>query len=82
MSGLERALKVYDSLRELRAQGVKKPQWKVAMDLGIVDDEYRIKATDTPKEAEDKRRVLTAIVGRLKKKANESIKNTSLGMFP
>jgi len=35
------------------------------MDSGIVDDEYRIKATDTPKEAEDKRRVLTAIVGRL-----------------
>ncbi len=82
MGGLERALKVYDSLMEMKAQGVKKPQWKVAMDLGIVDDEYRIKATDSPKEAEDKRRVLTAIVGRLKKKATESIKNTSLGMFP
>ena len=82
IKGLERALKVYDHLEELKAQGVKKPQWKVAMDLGIVDDECRIKATDSPKEAEDNRIVLTAIVGRLKKKAIESIKNTSLGMFP
>jgi len=82
LGGLERALKVFDSLNELKASGVKKPQWKVAMDLGIIEDEYRIKASDSPKEAEDKRRVLTAIVGRLKKKATESIKHTTLGMFP
>ena len=82
LGGLERALKVFDSLNELKASGVKKPQWKVAMDLGIIEDEYRIKASDSPKEAEDKRRVLTAIVGRLKKKASDSIKQTTLGMFP
>jgi hypothetical protein len=80
--GLERALKVYDHLEELKAKGVKKPQWKVAMDLNIVEDQYRVHRTDTPKTAEDKRRVLTAIVGRLKKKASESIKKTSLGQFP
>jgi hypothetical protein len=80
--GLERALKVYDHLEELKTKGLKKPQWKVAMDLNIVDDEYRVHRTDTPKTAEDKRRVLTAIVGRLKKKAFESVKGTSSGVFP
>jgi len=52
------------------------------MDLNIVDDEYRVLRTDTPKTAEDKRRVLTAIVGRLKKKASDSVRNTSKGLFP
>ena len=82
LMGLERALKVYDHLEGIRAQGLKKPQWKVAMDLNIVEDEYRVHKTDTPKTAEDTRRVLTAIVGRLKKKASESVKKTSLGQFP
>jgi hypothetical protein len=82
LMGLERALKVYDHLEELKTQGIKKPQWKVAMDLNIVEDEYRVHGTDTPKTAEDKRRVLTAIVGRLKKKAADSVRNTSKGIFP
>ena len=81
-TGLERALKVYDHLEEMKVQGLKKPQWKVAMDLKIVEDEYRVHRTDSPKTAEDKRRVLTAIVGRLKKKAFESVKGTSNGLFP
>jgi hypothetical protein len=80
--GLERALKVYDHLEVLKLQGIKKPQWKVAMDLNIVEDKYRVHRTDTPKTAEDKRRVLTAIVGRLKKKASLSIDRTSKGLFP
>jgi hypothetical protein len=80
--GLERALKVYDHLEGLKTQGIKKPQWKVAMDLKIVEEEYRVLGTDTPKTAEDKRRVLTAIVGRLKKKATDSVRNTSKGSFP
>ena len=80
--GLERALKVYDHLEELKLKGIKKPQWRVAMDLNIVEDEYRVHRTDTPKTAEDKRRVLTAIVGRLKKKATDSVRNTSKGLFP
>lgn len=82
LMGLERALKVYDHLEELKTQGLKKPQWKVAMDLNIVDDEYRVHRSDTPKTAEDKRRVLTAIVGRLKKKASDSVLNTGKGLFP
>lgn len=77
-----RALKVYDHLEELKTQGLKKPQWKVAMDLNIVEDEYRIHRSDTPKTAEDKRRVLTAIVGRLKKKATDSVSRVSKGVFP
>ena len=52
------------------------------MDLNIVEDEYRVNRNDTPKTAEDKRRVLTAIVGRLKKRANDSIRNTTKGLFP
>ena len=82
IKGLERALKVYDHLEDLKAKGERKPQWRVAMDLDIVDDEYRIHPKDTAKIAEDKRRVLTAIVGRLKKRAEESIKNTGKGIFP
>jgi len=82
IKGLERALKVYDHLEELKAQGVRKPQWKVAMDLNIVEDEFRIHRADTPKTAEDKRRVLTAIAGRLKKKAFDSIQRTGEGIFP
>ena len=82
LMGLERALKVFDHLEELKSQGLKKPQWKVAMDLNIVDEEFRVHRTDTPKTAEDKRRVLTAIVGRLKKKATDSVRNTGNGVFP
>jgi hypothetical protein len=52
------------------------------MDLNIVEEEFRVHRTDTPKTAEDKRRVLTAVVGRLKKKASESVKGTSSGLFP
>jgi hypothetical protein len=52
------------------------------MDLNIVDDEYRVLRTDTPKTAEDKRRVLTAIVGRLKKKATVTVQKVSKGLFP
>lgn len=80
--GLERALKVYDHLEELKSQGIKKPQWKVGMDLNILRDKDRIDRTDPPKTAEYKRRVITAIVGRLKKKASISINRTSKGLFP
>jgi hypothetical protein len=82
LMGLDRALKVFDHLEELKSQGLKKPQWKVAMDLNIVEEEFRVHRTDTPKTAEDKRRVLTAIVGRLKKKATDSVRNTGNGVFP
>ena len=81
-AGLERALKVYDHLEKLKAQGIKKPQWKVGMDLDILKDEDRIKSTDYPGDAEIKRRTITAIVGRLKKKALTSINRTSKGLFP
>jgi len=82
LMGLERALKVFDHLEELKSKGLKKPQWRVAMDLNIVDKEFRVHMTDPPKTAEDKRRVLTAIVGRLKKKATDSVRNTGNGVFP
>lgn len=82
IKGLERALKVYDYIEDLKAKGIKKPQWRVAMDLSIVEDENRIHSRDSNKIAEDKIRVLTAIVGRLKKKAAESIQRTGRGQFP
>lgn len=81
-AGLERALKVYDHLKELELQGIKKPQWKVAMDLNVVEDDFRVHRSDTPKTAEDKRRKLTAIIGRLKKRAIVSIRNAGNGVFP
>ncbi len=80
--GLERALKVYDHIEELKLKGIKKPQWKIAMDLDIVGEEFRVQITDTPKTAEDKRRRLTAIVGRLKKKATVTVQQVSKGLFP
>ena len=82
LEGLERALKVYEHLEQLKAQGIKTPQWKVAMDLDIVDDEFRVHRADTPKTAEDKRRRLTAIMGRLKKRASVSVQHVSEGLFP
>ncbi|QWD84754.1 hypothetical protein AOC19_06190 [Polynucleobacter asymbioticus] len=80
--GLERALKVYDHLEWLKLKGVKKPYWKVAMDLDILRDKERLKPNDPPREAELKRRIITAIIGRLKKKASLSVQNVGKGLFP
>lgn len=38
--GLIEGFKVYDSLMEMKAQGVKKPRWKIAINLGITKEEY------------------------------------------
>lgn len=42
----------------------------------------RILASDPPSTVTDKKNVLTAIIGRYKKRVEESIKATSLGLFP
>lgn len=79
---LKQGLMVYDALKELEGVKPKKPQWKIAQDLRIVPSDKRIKASDTGPEAFDKRNVMTAIVGRYKKRVAEAIRLTSLGKFP
>lgn len=79
---LEQALMVYDAIKEAEAEGIKKPYWKIAMDLNLVDRKMRILASDPPSTVTDKKNVLTAIIGRYKKRVEESIKRTNQGLFP
>lgn len=82
MPALEQALMVYDAIKQEEAQGSKKPYWKIAMDLSLVAKDKRILAGDPPSTVTDKKNVLTAMVGRYKKRVKESIKATSEGRFP
>lgn len=79
---LEQALMVYDAIKEAESQGVKKAYWKIAMDLNLVARDKRILASDPASTVTDKKNVLTAIIGRYKKRVEESIKVTSEGRFP
>ena len=79
---LEQGLMVYDAIKQAEAQGIKRAYWKIAMDLNLVARDKRILEDDPPSTVTDKKNVLTAIVGRYKKRVEESIKSTSLGLFP
>jgi hypothetical protein len=79
---LEQGLMVYDALKEAEGVKPKKPQWQIAQDLQIVEKEMRIDKTDSVRVAAGKKNVLTAIVGRYKKRVAEAIKKTSKGTFP
>ena len=79
---LEQALMVYDSIKEAEALGVKKAYWEIAMDLNLVARDKRVLASDPPSTVTDKKNVLTAIIGRYKKRVEDSIKATSQGLFP
>lgn len=78
---LKQALMVYDAIEEAEGIKPKKPYWKIAMDLKIVEKKMRIQPSDTAAESADKRNILTAIVGRYKKRVEEYIKATSHGAF-
>jgi len=58
------------------------PYWKIAQKTGIIEDKGKILPTDSVAEADQKRAVMTAIVGRLKKRAEASIDNVGKGVFP
>jgi len=79
---LEQGLMVYDALKEAEGVKPKKPQWQIAQDLQIVEKEMRIDKTDSVRVAAGKKNVLTAIVGRYKKRVWQSIQMTSKGLFP
>lgn len=59
---------VYDALKAVEGLKPKKPQWGIAQELKIVPKDKRIDKTDSPKVAADKKNVMTAIVGRYKRR--------------
>jgi len=79
---LQDGLKVYDALKEFEGIKPKKPHWQIIQDLKIVEAKTWVRKTDAPSEAADKKNVLTAIVGRYKKRVSTSILKTSKGTFP
>ena len=79
---LEQGLMVYDALKEVEGVKPKKPQWQIAQDLQIIEKEMRIDKTDSVRVAAGKKNVLTAIVGRYKKRVELAVIRTANGMFP
>ena len=73
---------VYDALKAVEGLKPKKPHWEIAQELKIVPKDKRVDKTDSPKIAAEKKNVLTAIVGRYKKRVMEAIKLAGLGKFP
>ena len=62
--------------------GSRIPYWKIALKTGIIEDKGKILPTDSVSQADQKRAVMTAIVGRLRKRAQASIENVAKGEFP
>lgn len=78
---LEQGLMVYDALMEAEGIKPKKPQWVIAEELKIIPLEARINKSDTVGVAYGKKNVMTAIVGRYKKRVAEAIQLTAFGKF-
>ena len=79
---LEQGLMVFDALKEVEGVKPKKPHWQIAQDLQIIEKEMRIDKTDSVRVAAGKKNVLTAIVGRYKKRVELAVIHTANGMFP
>ena len=79
---LKQGLMVYDALKELEGVKPKKPQWQIAQELRIVPKSMWINKGDTTAEIVDKKNVLTAMVGRYKKRVSQAIFKTTNGIFP
>jgi hypothetical protein len=69
IAALKRALMVYDAIEASKWVKPKKPHWKIATELNLVPPEDKVLSSDSLMVAEDKRNVMKAIVGRLKKRA-------------
>ena len=84
LKALEKTLKVYDLIQGERVKpaGIRMPYWKIALKVGIIEDKGKVLPTDSEGIADQKRAVMTAIVGRLKRRAEKSIKNVANGRFP
>ena len=79
---IRQGLLVYDGLKEAEGVKPKKPHWKIAQELKIVPLQMRVDKSDSVKVAADKKNVMTAIVGRYKKRVEISIQNVAKGLFP
>ncbi len=78
---LKRALMVYDAIEVSRGVKPKKPYWKIATELNLVEEKDKVQPTDSLLVAEDKRNVMKAIVGRLKKRAEVLIEQSASKQF-
>lgn len=78
---LKRALMVYDAIEASKGVKPKKPYWKIATELDLIEDKDKVQPTDSLLVAEDKRNVMKAIVGRLKKRAEVLIEQSSSKVF-
>lgn len=79
---LKQGLMVYDAMKDVEGIKPKKPQWQIAQELRIVPKTMWINKGDTNAEIVNKKNVLTAIVGRYKKRVSEVIQLTATGAFP
>lgn len=78
---LRRALLVYDAVEASKLSKPKKPYWMIATELNLVDEKDKVQPTDSARAAEDKRNVMKAIVGRLKKRADVLIEQSASRKF-
>ena len=79
---LKQGLMVYDALKDAEGLKPKKPHWKIAQDIKLVPLEKRVDKSDSIRVAAGKKNVLTAIIGRYKKRVEQAIANTANGIFP
>ena len=84
LKALEKTLKVYDMTKAeaSKPSGSRMPYWKIAQKTGIIEKDKMILPNDSIDQADQKRAVMTAIVGRLKKRAEATIENVGKGIFP
>ena len=75
---IKQALEVYDF--KLANPGLK--LWEIGNAIPRLQLENKLKTSDTPSQRADKRNVLAATVSRYLRRAENSIKNTTLGIFP
>ncbi len=72
------ALEVYD----YRIANPDLKLWEIGNAIPRLQMANKLKSSDTDSERADKRNVLAATVSRYLKRAENSIKNTALGIFP
>ncbi len=79
---LKKTLQVWDALHERTLPPRKKlTHWAIAKKLKLVPEDKMPLPTDPPYEAELKRAVMAATVGRYKKRGQELISKTGRGLF-
>ncbi len=55
----------------------KKPYWKITTELDLVEEEDKVHPTDSLLVAENKRNMMKAMIGRLKKRAEVLIEQSA-----